>query len=147
MSTPKVTPGSMKTILLFTSATIMAVLALAQGPSDAEIQAAMDRGTTTPAKRLWNEIKKKQQYRINRAGLDPIEKKVLILSDLDRIALEAAEAKRQLRELSVDDIKKTLPLGVMEILLESKLLQQYVRWQLAEVGSARRCSCSSQSRW
>jgi len=110
----------MKTILLFAAATAMAVLALAQAPSDADIQAAMERGKTTPAKKLWDEIKKKQQYRINRAGFgDPIEKKVLILSDLDRIALEAAEAKHQLREISVEDIKKSLPLGVMEILFEA----------------------------
>src|ERR1035441_6944587 len=85
----------MKTVPFLIAATTMAVVALAQGPSDADIQAAMERGKTTPAKKLWEEIKKKQQYRINRAGFgDPIEKKVLILSDLDRIALEAAEAKR-----------------------------------------------------
>jgi hypothetical protein len=110
----------MKTVPFLIAATTMAVVALAQGPSDADIQAAMERGKTTPAKKLWEEIKKKQQYRINRAGFgDPIEKKVLILSDLDRIALEAAEAKRQLREISADDIKKSLPLGVMEVLLEA----------------------------
>lgn len=101
---------------------LVAVLqaALAQGPSDADIRAAVERGKATPAKKLWDEIKKKQQYRINRAGFgDPIEKKVLILSDLDRIALEAAEAKRQLREVSVDDIKKNLDFGVIEVLLEA----------------------------
>ena len=98
----------------------LAVVALAQGPSDADIQAAMERGKTTPAKKLWDEIRKKQQYRMNRAGFgDPIEKKVLVLSDRDRIALEAAEAKRQLREISVDDIKKNLPFGVMDVLLEA----------------------------
>src|ERR1035437_5505393 len=110
----------MKTVLLFAIETTMAVVTLAQAPSDADIQAAMERGKTTPAKKLWDEIRKKQQYRMNRAGFgDPIEKKVLILSDLDRIALEAAEAKRQLREISADDIKKSLPLGVMEVLLEA----------------------------
>jgi hypothetical protein len=99
---------------------LITVASFAQTLSDADIQAAMERGKTTPSKRLWDDIKKKQQYRINRAGFgDPIEKKVLILSDLDRIALEAAEAKRQLREISVDDIKKNLPFGVMEVLLEA----------------------------
>ena len=110
----------MKMVRLFITVIMTVVAALAQGPSDADIQAAMERGKTTPAKKLWNEIKKKQQYRINRAGIgDPIEKKVMILSDLDRIALEAAEAKRQLREISVDDIKRRLPLGVMDVLLEA----------------------------
>jgi hypothetical protein len=57
---------------------------------------------------------------MNRAGFgDPIEKKVLFLLDSDRIALEAAEAKRQLREISVADIRKNLQLGVMEVLLEA----------------------------
>lgn len=110
----------MKMIRLSAILTTMAVVTLGQGPSDADIQAAMERGKTTPAKKLWDEIKKKQQYRMNRAGFgDPIEKKVLILCDLDRIALEAAEAKRQLREISIGDIKKGLPLGVMEVLLEA----------------------------
>ncbi len=92
----------------------------AQTHTDAEIQAAMERGKNTPAKKLWAEIKKNQQVRINRAGFgDPIEKKVLILTDLDRVSLEAAEAKRQLREMSVEDIRRNLPFGVMEILLEA----------------------------
>ena len=110
----------MKTIQLFVAVMTTALVALAQGPADADIQAAMERGKTTPAKKLWDEIKKRQQYRMNRAGFgDPIEKKVLLLSDLDRIALEAAEAKRQLRDISADDIRKNLPLGVMDVLLEA----------------------------
>jgi hypothetical protein len=110
----------MKLLLRFAAVTTMAITALAQSPSDADIQAAMERGRTTPAKKLWDEIKKKQQVRMNRAGFgDPIEKKVLLLSDRDRIALEAAEAKRQLREISIDDIKNNLPLGVMDVLLEA----------------------------
>jgi hypothetical protein len=110
----------MKPLRLFIAVTTMAFVALAQGPPDVDIQAAMERGKTTPSKKLWDEFKKKQQYRMNRAGFgDPIEKKVLVLSDLDRIALEAAEAKRQLRELSMDDIRKNLSFGVVEVLLEA----------------------------
>ena len=45
----------------------------AQGPSDAEIREAVSRGESVPAKRLWEEIKKMQQYRLYRAGFgDPI---------------------------------------------------------------------------
>ena len=99
---------------------IIGLTCFAQTPTDADIQAAMERGRNTPAKKLWEEIKKNQQVRINRAGFgDPIEKKVLMLTDLDRVALEAAEAKRQLREISIEDIKKNLPFGVMEVLLEA----------------------------
>lgn len=50
----------------------MALAVFAQGPPDADIQAAMERGTKTPVKKLWDEIRKKQQYRMNRAGFgDP----------------------------------------------------------------------------
>ena len=110
----------MKTFSLLIAAATMVMAALAQAPPDTDIQAAMERGRTTSAKKLWEEIKKTQQYRINRAGFgDPIEKKVLILFDRDRIALESAEAKRQLREVSMDDIKRNLPLGVFDVLLEA----------------------------
>jgi len=113
-------PITVKLVLLFTAIATMADVALAQSPSDADIQAAMERGKTIPAKKLWDEIRKTHQYRMNRAGFgDPIEKKVVILSDADRIALEASEARRQLREITVDDIKKNLPLGVMDVLLEA----------------------------
>src|SRR6266852_7565419 len=102
---------TMKLLLRFAAVTTMAITALAQSPSDADIQAAMERGKTTPGKKLWDEIKKKQQVRMNRAGFgDPIEKKILLLSDLDRIALEAAEARRELREITVNDIKNNIPL-------------------------------------
>jgi hypothetical protein len=51
----------------------------AQNLSDADIQAAMERGGSIPAKKLWEDIKKKQLYRLNRAGFgDPIEKKVKV---------------------------------------------------------------------
>lgn len=107
------------TVLLSIGLTATAALGLAQALPDGDIRAAIERGKVTPEKKLWNEVRKKRQYRMNRAGFDPIEKKVLILSDLDRIALESAEAKRQLREISVDDVKKMLPLGVVEVLLEA----------------------------
>ena len=114
---------------------LFAVACFAQGLTDAEIQASMDRGKATPAKKLWEEIKKKQQFRINRAGFgDPIEKKVLILSDLDRVALEAAEAKRQLREISVDDIKKNIQLGVMDVLLEANVYNNLYAGSLPKWG-------------
>jgi hypothetical protein len=132
--------------LLIWTAAMLTTACLAQNPTDAEIQSAIDRGKVTPSKKLWESIKKKQEFRINRAGLDPIEKKVLILADADRIALEASEAKRQLREISVEQIKQHLPLGLTEVLLE-ELLQQHVCWQLTEVGSERRRTRCSKDRW
>jgi hypothetical protein len=109
----------------------------AQGPSDAEIQTALERGQNTPAKKLWSEIRKNHEYRITRAGLDPIEKKVVLLSDLDRISLEAAEAKRQLRNnFSVEDIKNNLPLGVLEVLLEANCYNSMYAGSLPKWGPA-----------
>jgi len=98
----------------------LAAISLAQGLSDAAIQSAIEKGKATSAKKLWEGVKKNQQFRLNRAGFgDPIEKKALLLSDSDRIALESAEAKRELRDISIDEIKKNIPLGVLEVLLEA----------------------------
>ena len=114
---------------------VLAAVCLAQGPSDAAIQAAVERGKTVPAKKLWDEIKNKSQFRINRAGFgDPIEKKVLVLSDLDRVALEVAEAKRQLREVSVDDIKRNLRFGVLDVLLEASVYNSLYAGSLPKWG-------------
>jgi hypothetical protein len=125
--------AAVKFIFVFAAGAIG--VCLAQTPSDAEIQAAMEHGKNTPAKKLWEELRKKQQVRLNRAGFgDPIEKKVLLLSDRDRIALEAAEAKRQLREITVDEIKKNLPLGVMEVLLEANCYNNMYASSLAKWG-------------
>jgi hypothetical protein len=125
----------MRVVLLF-AATATAV-GIAQAPSDAEIQEAMERGKTTPAKKLWEEIKKKQQVRLNRAEFgDPIEKKVTFLFDRDRIALEAAEAMRQLREITVDDTKRELPLGVMDVLLEANCYNSLYAGNLPKWGQS-----------
>lgn len=87
--------------------------------SAVDIDAAVKRGQTTPAKELWKQIKKRNQYRINRAGLDPIEKTVLFLWDEDRIAMEVAEAKRQMRPISAGDIRRNFQLGVVDVLLSA----------------------------
>jgi hypothetical protein len=87
--------------------------------SDADIQVAIERGDRSTLEQLWGQIKKQQQFRINRAGLDPIEKKVTFVSDSDRIAMESAEARRQLRELSVNQVRRSVPLGVTEVLFEA----------------------------
>jgi hypothetical protein len=87
---------------------------------DAEIQRAIDHGKSVPAKKLWEELVKKQGYLINHTGFkDVIQKKVIVLSDFDRIALEVAEAHKQLREMAIEDVKKNVPFGLMEIVLES----------------------------
>ena len=85
------------------------------------------RGKTTTSKKLLVKIKKRNQFRVNRAGLDPIEKKVTFLSDGDRIALESAEATREMRELSVADVRKNMRFGVTEVLLEASCYTQTVR--------------------
>jgi hypothetical protein len=99
---------------------LWSVACFGQSLSDSQIQAAIAAGQRTPAKKLWGAIKKSQQFRINRTSLlDPIERKVTFLSDGDRIALEAAEAKRQLRALTLADVRGNFRLGVVEVLLEA----------------------------
>lgn len=83
-----------------------------------DIDAAIKRGQNTPVKELWKQIRKKNGYRINRAGLDPIEKKIVLLWDEDRISLEVAEAKRQMRPISAGDVRR-IPTGIVDVLLES----------------------------
>jgi hypothetical protein len=91
-----------------------------QSLSDTQIGAALDAGRHSSGKRLWAGIKKNQQVRLNRASFaDPIEKRVTFLADGDRIELEAAEAKRQLREVSVEEIRNNFALGVVDVLLEA----------------------------
>ncbi len=103
-------------LLLFSAA-----LTYAASLTDADIEKAIQRGKSVGSKKLWADLRKRQQFRINRAGLDPVEKKVLFLFDKDRIALESSEAKRQVREISVDYIKTHMQLNVMEIMLEANL--------------------------
>jgi len=57
-----------------------------------------------------------------------------MLSDLDRITLESAEAKRQLRDITVDDIRKSLPFGVMEVLLEANCYNNMYAGSLTKWG-------------
>jgi Fe-S cluster biosynthesis and repair protein YggX len=102
--------------------------------SDAQIQSALERGKTSSSKKIWEEIKKKQQMLINRAGLDPIEKKVTFLFAEDRIAMEAAEAKRQLRDVNVAEIKVALASPVTEVLLEANCYNNTYRGSLPKWG-------------
>ena len=111
-------------------------LSLAEVLDDAAIRAAISQGEESSAKQIWDQIKKHQQFRINRAGLDPIEKKVTFIFDTDRIMLEAAEAKRQMRSVSIDQIKAGLPLGTTEILLEANCYNNLYSASLPKWGPA-----------
>jgi hypothetical protein len=91
----------------------------AQILSDAEIQEAIDRGRSTTPQALWQELRNLDETLITRGSFGaPIELRVIIVTGGARIALEAAEAQRQLREISADDAKKLL--GVTGVLLEAR---------------------------
>jgi hypothetical protein len=112
----------LKTITAFMLGTLLltaATIGYAQELSDGQIQSAIERGNASSAKKIWQEIEKKQQVRVNRAGFDPIEKKVTSLFASDRIALEAAEATRQMRSVNVAEIRTALASPVIEVLLEA----------------------------
>ena len=91
----------------------------AQTLSDAEIQASIDQGQSSTRKALWDELRKKETVIVPFSFGHYYGLKVMIVTDGDRIALAAAEARRQLREYSIDDAKK-LQLGITGVLLEGK---------------------------
>lgn len=110
-------------------------LACAQGLTDADIQAAINRGKASPTNKLWKEIRKKQQVRINRAGLvDAVDKKVTFITDADRIALLAANANEEKRTFTVEMVKRTVPLDVTEVLLEASCYNELYAGSLPQWG-------------
>lgn len=115
---------------------ISLILLLPLTLSAVDIDAAVKRGETTPVKELWKQIKKRNQYRINRAGFDPIEKTVLFLWDEDRIAMEVAEAKRQMRPISASDIRKSFRLGIVDVLLSANCYNNLYSGSLTKWTSA-----------
>jgi hypothetical protein len=89
--------------------------------SDQQIAAAIAAGSATPAKKLWDRIKKGQRIRINRAFGDSVEKFATFVTDSDRIALVVADrSRRRMPPLSVPEAKALIPLGRVEVRLEAK---------------------------
>ncbi|MGA2115403.1 MAG: hypothetical protein ABSH56_11720 [Bryobacteraceae bacterium] len=96
---------------------------LAQSLSDPEIQAAIKRGQSTPNKVLWQELRKKESRIFRGKFGNPYELWVALLTDADRIAIEAAYAQHELREFSIEDGRKLL--GRTQVLLEAKQAGYY----------------------
>jgi len=94
--------------LLMVIVALFGSASLAQTLCDAEIQAAINRGRSTPPKVLWQELRKKETL-ITRGDFGkPVELRVAFLTDSDRIAIQVLYAQHELREFSVDDAKKQL---------------------------------------
>jgi hypothetical protein len=124
-----------RAIQLPVAALLCGALAVAQSLSDADIQAAIKRGAASTTDKLWKEIRKKQQIRINRAGLiDAVDKKVTFVTDTDRIALLAANANEEKRSFSVELVKRTVPLDVTEVLLEASCYNELYAGSLPQWG-------------
>jgi hypothetical protein len=125
----------MRLTLQFAAALLLSAFASAQTPTDAEIQSAIARGKASTTDKLWKQIQKKQQVRINRAGLiDAVDKKVTFVSDFDRIALLAADANEQKRDFTVELVKRTVPLGITEVLLEASCYNELYAGSLPQWG-------------
>ena len=104
--------------LLMVIVALFGSASLAQTLSDAEIEAAINRGRSTPPKVLWQELRKKETL-ITRGDFGkPVELRVAFLTDSDRIAIQVLYAQHELREFSVEDAKKQL--GMTQVLLEAK---------------------------
>ena len=94
--------------------------ALGTDLTEAEIRRAIDWGRSSGVSNLVHELKQRQRVLINGAGLrDPIEKRVTLVTDFYRVALESAIATRELREWGVEDAKQKTKLGLIEVLLEA----------------------------
>jgi hypothetical protein len=107
-------------LLVALAAVLAALVSQGQSLSDSEIESAIARGKSTTEPKLLKEIWKTRRVRLNRAGIgDPIEKRVTILSDSEKIALESTIANRELRGLTLDQVKSGLDLGTVAILLEA----------------------------
>ena len=117
-------------------AVALSVSCFGQGLSDTDVQAAINAGLQTPPAKLWKAVRRQSLVRMNRAGLDPIEKKILMLSDADRISLEAAEATRQMRTISVEDVRQKLPMGAIDVMLEANCYNNLYNASLPKWGSA-----------
>ncbi len=92
---------------------------LGQALSGAEIQGALDRGRQITVKKFWGEVSKQQEISVKGRLHDPVFKRVIILSDRDRITMEAFEAKRQLREVTSTEIGQSVPLGFFDVMVEA----------------------------
>jgi hypothetical protein len=126
----------MRRALQFAAAALLsAAVVSAQGLTDAEIQAAINRGKASTTDKLWKEIRKQQQIRINRAGLvDAVDKKVTFITDTERVALLAANANEEKRMFTVEMVKRTVPLDVTEVLLEASCYNELYAAQLPPWG-------------
>ena len=109
----------------------LAPVCLAQALSDAEIQAAIDHGKTSTQERLLAHAQKKQHIRINRpTPRDPVGKAVTFFTDSDRIAIFAAQNKNATVEL----VRRTVPLGIVEVLFEASSYNNLNAGSLAQWG-------------
>ncbi len=110
---------AVKTIVALACAVAFAQEQPSSAPTDDQIRHAIQRGEATDAKTLWKEIYKLRRVRINRKSpADSVRKFVTFIGDLDRIALLAADWKRRLKTLTVEDVNSRIPLGFTEVRLD-----------------------------
>jgi len=82
--------------------------------SDAEIQAAIDRGESQPnVEKLFRQIEKQRTLKINRQGFgETVGKKAVMVTDLDYVSILSCEAHRRHMPVTVAGVKTALIRGV-----------------------------------
>ena len=122
--------------------TLFAIAGLAAGgqniPSDAEIQNAIDTGSTTKPQTLWKNIKSNRGVVINRITIvDQVGKQAVFMSDLDLIASAASDAARRHSVLRVGEVKQWSNLGATHVVLiarvETRNALGILEWQAPAV--------------
>lgn len=111
--------------LFYLPAILLALSASLFAATDAEIQAAINRGCGRTPDLLMKQIKKDHTVRLTRGGFhDPVAKKVTFILDTDYVALLASEAHRRHIRATVEGIKTAQItggpiLGVTRVLLQT----------------------------
>jgi hypothetical protein len=100
--------------------------------SDAEIQAAIERGFEQPnTEKLFKQIEKRHTLRINRGGIgDTVGKSLVFVSDLDWVSILSSEAHRRHMPVTVAGVKAAIirgvpVLGITRVLLVSQTTDMY----------------------
>lgn len=90
-------------------------------PSDGGIQQAINLGFNSKLNALWKGIKKHRSLTIT-SGWPPgdtVTKKVVFVTDLDRVALTAAERKRRLQPFTVAEARQACVFGTVDVRLQA----------------------------
>lgn len=106
--------------------------------SDKQIETAIAGGTSRPFSKIWKDVEKEHEVRVNRAGIgDTVGKTLFFLTPSAAISLEAAERKRRHQSFTVEEAKQNHSDETVQVLLKVEATGMYamnvVKWQAPAV--------------